>query len=451
MVSHGDSVTGARLGPLLADRGLALEPVHLPIGARARRVTWVHATEQVDPRPHLRPHEFVCTLGSSLVQPSACRAFARIVSAAGCAGIGLGLGEVHITVPEALIAACREYSIPLLSIPHETPFLAVNDSLQDQRNAAENQYHETETNLLGSLLRSAYAGSSAQDLVRQVRTTLLGSSDDPDSNGGESLSLPEAAGVSSSFAHQFAGIVEFAQIEEERLTQEHHARVGQLIELVEQGLAHPVALRPEFGVEYDAHVALQVSAWPEGSAAALRQKWPDAVIGVTNKAVLAITPRKSLAVYESLGLICGVSSATTLENLRRALAEARSALTLARARGSATGPSDLVTLDALLEQTPSEVLSRFAEQLLVPLSTVDSGGTTELIVTLRSYFAAGQRLQQTAESMQVHVNTIRNRLRRIATLSGRDPLSADGAVDLRIALWAADKRQSVKQRLTRQL
>ena len=54
--------------------------------------------------------------------------------------------------------------------------------------------------------------------------------------------------------------------------------------------------------------------------------------------------------------------------------------------------------------------------------------------TLDSFLRSGGKYQDTADALHVHVNTLRLRLARIETLTGRDLNSMDDRVDLWIAL-----------------
>ena len=45
----------------------------------------------------------------------------------GLAGVGLGTGFAHDTVPEALVEAARERGFPLFEVPYEMPFIAVTE------------------------------------------------------------------------------------------------------------------------------------------------------------------------------------------------------------------------------------------------------------------------------------------------------------------------------------
>jgi len=113
-----------------------VRPAVRPDDARERGVRWAHSTEAADPRPHLRPDELVCTIGSVLLDEEACRRFAQAVLAASSAGICFGTGEVHAEIPAALIDECQRLNLALVEMPHGAPFLAVNDVLADAREMA---------------------------------------------------------------------------------------------------------------------------------------------------------------------------------------------------------------------------------------------------------------------------------------------------------------------------
>lgn len=445
MLGAGPRVT---IGELLADATLGLVPVVLAEPDINAHVTWAHATEQVDPRPHLRPREFVCTLGSALINPRASKAFVTALVDASVACVGIGLGEVHLDPPAELVSACRTRGLPLLVIPHGTPFLAVNDAILRRRSEAETEARRIETALLGDLLHRARSGATEEQLRTEASWALSGSGYPVELRGVTSSrgSLAER-GPSDEFAEQFASIIEIARVQVERAAVEQRVRVGQLIEFVEQGLAHAGALVPEVDARGLDAGRLQVSAWPEGSADAVTKRWPQAVIGTTSRSVTMISAPMPETETQSLGLVCGYSSTVGAPQLRPAISEAWSAFTLARSRGGVAGPRDLVSLEALLEQLPAEVPRRFVERLLSPIIDSDGSSRGGLLVTLRAYIATDQHVQRTADSLFVHVNTVRHRLGRIREVSGRDPTTLDGLTDLRIALWAYDRRRAVSARL----
>lgn len=59
---------------------------------------------------------------------------------------------------------------------------------------------------------------------------------------------------------------------------------------------------------------------------------------------------------------------------------------------------------------------------------------TDLIGTLRAYFACGGNLTRAKDQLHVHVNTVVQRLDRIASLLGEDWHSPERALELQLAL-----------------
>src|SRR5699024_11867038 len=57
-----------------------------------------------------------------------------------------------------------------------------------------------------------------------------------------------------------------------------------------------------------------------------------------------------------------------------------------------------------------------------------------LLATVSTYLNEGRSLEATARQLYVHPNTVRYRLRRIATVTGWDPLDAREGVVLQIAI-----------------
>ena len=65
-----------------------------------------------------------------------------------------------------------------------------------------------------------------------------------------------------------------------------------------------------------------------------------------------------------------------------------------------------------------------------------------LSVTLDAYLAAGRTLEPAARALFVHVNTVRYRLRRIAEITGLDPLTPRDALTLQLALMVGRLAES---------
>ncbi|MET3423860.1 hypothetical protein BJ973_003072 [Actinoplanes tereljensis] len=76
----------------------------------------------------------------------------------------------------------------------------------------------------------------------------------------------------------------------------------------------------------------------------------------------------------------------------------------------------------------------FLRSAIGPVLDYDTRRGTALLKTLEAYFGAGGSLSRAAETLHVHVNTVTQRLDRIANLLGADWQSPARALDLQLAL-----------------
>src|SRR4051812_23261744 len=90
-------------------------------------VRWVHISELEDPTPWLSGGELLLTTGLALDTAKRQREFIATLADHGLAGVGLGTGFTHETVPEALVEAARERAFPLFEVPYELPFIALTE------------------------------------------------------------------------------------------------------------------------------------------------------------------------------------------------------------------------------------------------------------------------------------------------------------------------------------
>src|SRR2546423_8030597 len=90
-------------------------------------VRWVHITELVDPTPWLSGGELLLTTGLQLDSPKRQREFIARLADHQLAGVGLGTGFSHRSVPKALAAAAAEREFPLFEVPYDVPFIAVTE------------------------------------------------------------------------------------------------------------------------------------------------------------------------------------------------------------------------------------------------------------------------------------------------------------------------------------
>jgi DNA-binding PucR family transcriptional regulator len=99
---------------------------------------------------------------------------------------------------------------------------------------------------------------------------------------------------------------------------------------------------------------------------------------------------------------------------------------------AAGGPVD--TYERLLDTVPASVLRSFRERLLGPLAEYDRRHSAELLPTLRSFLACDGSWSACASRMYVHVNTVRYRIGRIESITGRDLSALPDRVDFFLAL-----------------
>ncbi|MCX4582024.1 PucR family transcriptional regulator [Streptomyces sp. NBC_01481] len=109
------------LAALLAREDLGLRQIAGPVQAGAA-VHMVHTSEMADPYPYLLGGELLLSAGVLLKDPD--RYVSRIVEA-GATALGFGLAPVYDAVPADLIEACDRHGLPLLEVPPQTTFTAV--------------------------------------------------------------------------------------------------------------------------------------------------------------------------------------------------------------------------------------------------------------------------------------------------------------------------------------
>ncbi|MDX2390652.1 GAF domain-containing protein [Streptomyces sp. DK15] len=94
--------------------------------------------------------------------------------------------------------------------------------------------------------------------------------------------------------------------------------------------------------------------------------------------------------------------------------------------------SGLGFLGVLLGEGPD--LTSYVRTTLGPLLEYDERRGSDLVHTLRTYFAAGMSQSRAKDLLHVHVNTVVQRLDRIGRLLGADWQSPDRALELQLAL-----------------
>ena len=437
--------------------------------ALPRVVSWAHATEMTDPRPHLRDSELVCTVGSALLDAASCARLVEAVHATGSAGICFGIGEVHTQIPRALVKECRRLSVPLIEMAHGVPFLAINDVLAEARVREQTGSSQRSTELVSKLLAALRENATLDDIVHVASLALGGilrydllsaatesvvtepsSTQDVATSGELSITTMEgnllrwqgeAPGPDLDLLSTIGRILEIARQEKSDHDNQDRQRIGQLFSLVAEGLADSAALLPELLKAGLVYSEITISAWPAETAPLLAAQLPGTLIADTPEITFMVTtnPEAVVETARDLGLVCGHGSPVDVTHISRGISEARATLRLARRQGKAAGPESLTSLTGLLEQQPFVRLIPFIDQLIQPLIDQDGLRGSQLLDTLRTFIDQHGSLQATADFQYLHVNTVRYRLGRIASIVGRNPLEDGDRTSLAIALWAFDR------------
>jgi purine catabolism regulator len=109
---------------LVAEMGLALAAGEDGADAPVR---WVHISELPDPTPWLSGGELLLTTGMQLGSEKRQREFVRLLSGHHLAGLGLGTGFDHDTLPDALLEEAVRLGFPVFEVPYELPFIALTE------------------------------------------------------------------------------------------------------------------------------------------------------------------------------------------------------------------------------------------------------------------------------------------------------------------------------------
>ncbi len=159
------------LGGLVRERALGLRVV-AGHDLLDRPVGWVHVSELDDPTPFLEGGELLLTTGLRVDADTDFPTFVARLVTRGIAGLGFGTGLGHDTVPSPLVKAADEAGLPLLDVPRRTPFIAISKAVSAAV-AADAYATVTATNAAQRELTTA-ALSGPERVVRRLSRLLEG-------------------------------------------------------------------------------------------------------------------------------------------------------------------------------------------------------------------------------------------------------------------------------------
>ncbi|MFI2200810.1 PucR family transcriptional regulator ligand-binding domain-containing protein [Streptomyces sp. NPDC020192] len=472
------------LSALLAREDLALRQIAGPADPSIV-IHWAHTSEMADPYPYLLGGELLLTAGVHVPEAAGSGTYfddyvSRIVAAGGAA-LGFGLAPVHDTVPRALVAACERYGLPLLEVPPQTTFSGVARAvwqLMAQARLAElRRVTEAQQSLASaaarpdpvpSVLRQlaqrlsgravlygpdgtevASAGREPGAGVRQALTDLAGvvrpggtGTPGPTSatdtlgdthlaayalGAGEGFVLAVASARREPGDHTIASV---ASVLLSLLTGEHQsgagaARSSALVRLLFGSAPEEVAPLLGEGGWVVVHARPEAQLPDAVAASALGAALGSPLVDLGREVVRVLVPGAREPEPQP-GWTLGVSAAVEPREWPAADTQAARALTRARAtrtplvrHGARPGLADLV---------PPTDAEAHARTLLAPLAA-----RPELTETLRNWLSLHGSWDRTAVALDVHRNTVRQRIARCAALLDTDLDDPD----VRMELWFA--------------
>ncbi|MEV5396718.1 helix-turn-helix domain-containing protein [Streptomyces cellulosae] len=472
------------LDALLARADLGLRRIAGPADP-AVVLHWAHTSEMADPYPYLLGGELLLSAGVHIPDGAGAGYFDAYVSrivAAGGAALGFGVAPVHDTVPGALVEACEMHGLPLLEVPPRTTFSAVARALwqlmAQARTAELRRVTEAQQSLATAAARPNPVPSVLQQLARRlggravlygpegtriaaagpdpgeaVRTALAklaevvrpsGEEPSPSSasdtvaglrlvahalGNGEGFVLGTAAPQRDAGDHTIASV---AAVLLSLLTGERHSGsgAGRSSALVRLLLgAAPAEVAPLLGEDR----WRVVHGRPDGrvapdpvAASALGAALGSSLVDVAGEVVRVLVP-EGRTVERVQGWTLGVSTAASPRDWPAADTQAARALARARAtRAPLLRHGDRPA--ALTDLVPPAEAAAHARALLAPIEQ-----SPALVDTLRTWLSLHGSWDRTAVALDVHRNTVRQRIARCAAL-----LDADlDDPDVRMELWFA--------------
>ena len=466
----------------------------------SRRVSWAHVSELPDPTPWLLGAELLMTTG--LAVPKTARAQVAYLHRLDDAGVSALAVSAQLHAPPlsaALRRAADERGFPLLEVPLSVPFVAIAQEVaastggDAERLGAQLQVFGalrwlTEENLHTAEVFARLEKLSGYDLAlctaqgrallpgvpvpdgdlpplpadgQQAAPTVAGGFvlpvSAPGGTAGYLVARPRrGARVGGLTVVQHIATVAALQLTMLRHQRETARREGAetLAEMLD-GVLDAGTVRRRLvraGFDADASLLLASSVATDGTTdptpddaplvrALEHAELPHLVLRRAREVVLLVPagPATNDALGAQPALATGTSSPLRMgDSLVLAQREAR----WARARAADTGRG-LVGYDAddaagrWLPQDV-EALRALVDRVLGPAIAYDARHRSELVVTAATWLRRDRHVEDTAEALHIHANTLAYRLRRFATITGFDVTSTSGLTEVWLAVHAMD-------------
>ncbi|PRO67284.1 PucR family transcriptional regulator [Alkalicoccus urumqiensis] len=188
----------------------------------------------------------------------------------------------------------------------------------------------------------------------------------------------------------------------------------------------------------------------------LRSVEPEAVLGTMHQTLYLLYPaagRKRDRMKTDLQMLirefgrlvqaepyAGVSreADTDITALKGVCEEARLALSISRSL-ELSGENyvhydELGIFRLLVNVVPAEELNAFYQETIGILAAYDEQHQLDLVRSLEAYFEQNESMSAAAESLYIHVNTLKYRLQRVSSLTGQSIQTSEGKLNLQVGL-----------------
>ncbi|MCV7226708.1 PucR family transcriptional regulator [Mycolicibacterium komossense] len=460
-----------------------------------REVTSAHVSELTAPGDWLRGGELLMTVGLVLpMELAECRAYVSECAQAGVAALALGLGHglPYKSCPEPLRIAAQECSVPLLTVPDETPFIAITKwvfaAIAAQERAHLQRAMEINRRLTAvatssaplAALLLAWSESSATPCVvcdstgRLVGATPVTPADvvrralqaasacPPDQTSwamvgefevhtvGATVPLARimlSADMDSTSRSSSTVLVSLIALDIERRDlsgrAERERRSQVFTQLLRPGIKRERAQQLAAAVGLDAayyQVAVVAADDVDALAFRLQSGLESALLRVIGGTVEVAHPDLT-ALMDALqthaaGLPSGIGAPTAPDTLAVSAMQARSLVPVSARLGRIVTASEGATVSLLLSLGSPDAVRGFADAVLAPMDQLDPRERLELVRTLEQWLRVNGAWDPAAARLSLHRNTVRNRIDRIAQLTGRRLDDGDDRMELWLALKA---------------
>ncbi|WP_410653475.1 PucR family transcriptional regulator [Amycolatopsis sp. cmx-4-54] len=478
------------LAALVAERPLGLR-VRAAEAGLDRAIGWVHPTELTDPQAFLEGGELLLTTGLTLDETTSPGYVRRLVDA-GVAGLGFGVGLSHESIPRSLVDTAEEVGLPVLEVPRKTPFIAITRAVS--RAVAADEYASLVRTGKGQqeLTRTAVGKGGPGGVVRKLAKLVDGWVLLLDSSGAVTEASPSARPFADEIQDDFArlragtlvtvageyevvlqtldtrarGVLAVGTCEPLDAAGQHivNTAVSLLSLALEQNREHVDAVRRlrsglcDLLAAGHAELATRTmkSLWggvPEAPWSVLavagpanaRRSLADALdaevagdkafFGESGAFMIAFGDVEAVARQASRigGLHAGLSDPVSTVDFPAGLRQAKQAAEAAKAERSPLVRFAEHAGRGFLEMVDSQAAQAFSDSLLAPLRGHDKTGRGELVASLSCWLEHHGHWDLASARLGVHRHTLRNRMRKVAELTGRD-LDSPG---VRAEFWLA--------------